>query len=148
MSPAEIRKEMFEVMLEEHTKLRGLLSALEQMLADRLCSSSELAARLREVDELVDSHFHGEEDSGCFPNLMDLAPRVAERVKDLIGEHGELRAAIHLLVEAAGRSTGTSEDWEGLTAGFRDFAAKLLQHERTENELVQEVFTEDLGSKD
>ncbi len=118
------------------------------MLAERTRSRRELAAQLRELDELIDSHFHGEEDSDCFPNLMDLAPRVSERVAILLAEHGELRAAIHLLVEDAARSAGTPEDWDRLAAGFRAFAAKLLQHERGENELVQEVFTEDLGSKD
>ena len=31
---------------------------------------------------------------------------------------------------------------------FRVFTDKLMRHEQTENELVQEVFTDDIGSKD
>lgn len=148
MSSAEIRKKMFEALLEEHTKLRGLLRGLEQTLAERSRSKTEVAAQFRELGELIDSHFHTEEASDCFPELVSHAPRVSERVSIMLAEHGELRAAIHLLVEDAARSAATPEDWDRLAAGFQAFAAKLLEHERSENELVQEVFTDDIGSKD
>ncbi len=148
MSSSEIRKDKFEVMLEEHAKLRELLRELEQTLAERTRSKKELSAELRELDELIDSHFHTEEASDCFPELVASAPRVSERVAVLLAEHGELRAAIHLMVEDAAQSGAAPEDWERLSTDFQAFKAKLLHHERSENELVQEVFSDDIGSKD
>ena len=104
--------------------------------------------RLRQLRDLVDSHFVAEEASDCFPDLVSHAPRVSERVKIMLAEHGELRAEIQGLVQGTEACRGSTEDRDRLAAGFQTFAAKLMHHEQTENELVQEVFTDDIGSKD
>jgi hemerythrin-like domain-containing protein len=139
---------MYDALLEEHTKLRGLLRVVTQMLTERSGSIAEPGAKLRELGDLIDSHFHEEEASDCFPDLVSHAPRVSERVSIMLAEHGELRAAIHQIVQDVTQCSGTPDDWQRLAAAFQAFSTKLLHHEQTENELVQEVFTDDIGSKD
>lgn len=146
MSKLEFRAETYQDLLDEHVKLRGMLHDLESLLAERKGPFTEVVARLTALRDLVDVHFAEEEASDCFPDLIAYAPRVAERVKLMLAEHGELRSDVHFLVKSVG--TGTDQDWTRLADAFGVFTAKLTHHEQTENELVQEVFTDDLGSKD
>ncbi len=148
MAKADSRVDKYQDLLEEHVKLRGLLSDLERTLAERSGPIGGVAKRLAELRDLVDTHFAAEEASDCFPDLVSFAPRVCDRVKIMLAEHGELRAEIVQIVQDTEKSLGQSEDWDRLAASFRGFTAKLMNHEQTENELVQEVFTDDIGSKD
>lgn len=146
MSKSEFRPETYQDLLDEHAKLRGMLHELERRLAERQGSFAEVVTQLTELRDLVDVHFSAEEASDCFPDLIAHAPRVADRVSLMLAEHGELRSEAHLLVKGAG--TGTDQDWTRLADAFGLFTEKLMRHEQTENELVQEVFTDDIGSKD
>ena len=148
MAKADSRVDKYHDLLEEHVKLRGLLSDLERMLAERSEPIGGVGRRLAELRDLVDTHFAAEEASDCFPDLVSLAPRVCDRVKIMLAEHGEMRAEIVQIVQHAEKSSGQSEEWDRLSARFREFKAKLMNHEQAENELVQEVFTDDIGSKD
>jgi hemerythrin-like domain-containing protein len=146
MSKSEFRAETYHDLLDEHVKLRGMLHDLESLLAERRGPFTEVVARLTELRDLVDTHFTAEEASECFPDLIAHAPRVAERVSMMLAEHGELRSESHLMVKNAG--AGSEQDWTRVADSFRVFTEKLMRHEQTENELVQEVFTDDIGSKD
>ena len=128
-----------------HVKLRGVASLIRALLRN---TSVELRGRRRAVhgrssadersrenfavDDQVDVHFHAEEASDCFPDLVSHAPRVSDRVAILLAEHGELRAEIHQIVAGRGAVSG---DARGLaSAGDGDsseFTAKLLNHEQT-----------------
>jgi hemerythrin-like domain-containing protein len=146
MSKSELRAETYQDLLDEHVKLRGMLRDLESRLAERRGPFTDMVAQLTTLRDLIDSHFASEEASECFPDLIAYAPRVADRVSLMLAEHGELRSEVYLLVKGAG--AGTEQDWVRLADCFRGFTDKLVRHEQTENELVQEVFTDDIGSKD
>lgn len=148
MSDADSVKKCYEVLLEEHVRLRGLLAELKQILLERSAEISEVSRRLRDLSELIDDHFKAEEESQCFAEMVSHAPHVSDRVNDLIAEHGELRAEIAGLVDLSGEDEGTAAGWEKIGGDFAQFTEKLMRHEEMENELVQFVFTEDIGSKD
>jgi hypothetical protein len=80
--------------------------------------------------------------------LVNYAPHVADKVQTLIAEHNDLSDEIKELVVWVRDREGVSENWDELSARFTEFDEKLTQHETIENELLQEVFTEDIGSKD
>jgi hemerythrin-like domain-containing protein len=148
MAEGDIRNDPYELLLEEHKQLRSLLSEVGAMFTQKSLPIKDLGGKLQQLDDQVNVHFHAEEASECFPELVSNSPRVSDRVMTLLAEHGELRVEIHDLVHDSLRSDGTDDDWRRLAAAFEQFAAKLLSHERVENELVQEVFTDDIGSKD
>ncbi len=148
MSDMDSERDPFELLLEEHTKLRGLLSDLRDKLAQRSGAFREVVDTIQQLGDQIDVHFHAEEASDCFPELVNTAPRVSDRVAILLAEHGELRAEVHQIVQGAKSRSGTAEDWEQLASQVEVFTGKLMAHERAENELVQEVFTDDIGSKD
>ena len=91
MSNADSVNKCYELLLEEHARLRGLLAELKQILLERTAGTPEVSRRFRELSELIDDHFKAEEDSQCFAELVSHAPRVSDRVNELIAEHGELR---------------------------------------------------------
>ena len=138
----------YEEMLREHAKMRNLMDELKQLLFDRSVAISEIASRLVLLQAMVEVHFRTEEDSSCFPDLISHAPRVSDKVAVLIAEHGEMTVDISELVARTSSCQGTEEDWDMVNSGFAEFEEKLMQHETVENELLQEVFTEDIGSKD
>ncbi|MHB8866546.1 MAG: hemerythrin domain-containing protein [Pirellulaceae bacterium] len=148
MAETKFRAETYQELLEEHAKLRGLLQDLERIFTERSEPLSDVLRRLVQLQDLVDLHFAAEEESDCFPDLISHAPRVCDRVKVMLAEHGELRSEIHQLVQQGKKRGEDAANWDRWADGFRAFAAKLMTHEQTENELVQEVFTEDIGSKD
>ena len=148
MSDVNSQNDPYQLLLEEHAKLRGLLSDLGAMLTQRSGPIKEVVGMIQQLHDQVDVHFQAEEASDCFPDLVSNAPRVSERVDILLAEHGELRAEIHQIVQDALPRSGTADDWDQLATMVQAFTAKLLAHEQAENELVQEVFTDDIGSKD
>ncbi len=148
MSEERSQNDAFDLLLEEHKQLRALLSETAGLFAQRSAPLKEVVGKLRQLDDQIHVHFQAEEASNCFPELVINSPRVSDRVTALLAEHGELRAAIHVLAEDAAQCAGTDEDWARLAAAFEQFAAKLMRHEQAENVLVQEVFTDDIGAKD
>ena len=140
--------EAYEHMLREHARLRGLLDELGRMLSERSAAITDVSGRFTELQALVSHHFRTEEESGCFGNMISHAPRVSERVEILIAEHGSMSVEIEELVVRASDCRGTHDDWEEIGRRFHRFCGRLMNHETVENELLQEVFTEDIGSKD
>jgi iron-sulfur cluster repair protein YtfE (RIC family) len=137
----------YEKIVREHERLRSLLSELKQMLFERTVAFPEVTKRLAELQSLLASHFRTEEDSGCFGDVVNHAPHLSDKVSALISEHTELCKAIGELATAS-QCQGQPPEWDKISSGFGEFYDKLTSHESLENELLQQVFTEDIGSKD
>ena len=148
MSDTNSTDDCYEAVLREHTTLRCLLDELNKMLFERIEPFSVLSSRMVELQQLVDKHFRTEEESGCFNDLVAHAPRVSEKVGALMVEHQDLSLFVGQIVSRVLMCQGQPEDWESVHAEFGEFMVRLTQHETLENELLQEVFTEDIGSKD
>ena len=148
MSTRDPIDEAYEEMLREHTKLHSLLENLARTLSERSSAMTDVSSGLTELQALIGDHFRTEEDSGCFSNMISHAPRVSERVEVLIAEHGSMYIEIRELVARASDCQGSHDDWDEIGVRFRKFRGRLMKHESVENELLQEVFTEDIGSKD
>ena len=119
MAKADSRVDKYQDLLEEHVKLRGLLSDLERTLAERSGPIGGVVKRLAELRDLVDTHFAAEEASDCFPDLVSFAPRVCDRVKIMLAEHGELRAEIAQIVQDTEKCLG---QLGGLGSAGREFS--------------------------
>ena len=64
--------------------------------------------------------------------FISLQIRISE-IKDNLG------------VELAGNHSGLSHCWQEMELYFEDFTNRFLDHERTENALIQEAYERDLG---
>ena len=141
-------REVYEEMLREHEELRELLGKANQLTTDCTASVSEVQEAITSLCEHIGNHFEAEESGGYFEEAVLQAPRVSERVAALKDQHAQMREQITKMVEFVGSFQGTSDHWKELGEHVHRFSVDLMQHENKENELLQEVFTDDIGSKD
>jgi iron-sulfur cluster repair protein YtfE (RIC family) len=148
ISESDQSGEMYGRVLEEHRALRSLLAEIEVAVTQRPAKLAPVINLLESLSEHLGNHFTLEETGDCFSQLVAQAPRMAERIAALLREHTDLH---NQLIEFTGHVRhcgGTEAEWEQLATRFHTFRAALHNHEQRENELIQEVFTEDIGSKD
>ncbi len=148
MKNADSVNECYDAMLRDHVRLRSMLEETKQVLIERSVDISDLHGKLVELNELLVEHFRIEEESGCFSGVISHAPHVSDKVGLLLAEHGEMQVELDRLVEYVAQCEGTPEAWQKIVADFEELNEKLMQHESEENELVQKVFTQDIGDKD
>lgn len=148
MSDENSCDDVYQSMLDEHAHLRRMLDELHQLFSGPAAAESTVAQRVASLQSVIDEHFRTEELSGCFGEMVSQAPRFASKVEQLIVEHTELSAKVEQLAKMADEYDGSETQWKELAQAFQAFRERLLQHENVENELLQSVFTEDLGSKD
>ena len=117
--------------LAEHRALHALLDEIEKASAGADAAET-LASRLDILRERLAAHFDGEEQSGLFEQIQELAPEQAHECAKLCDEHlgllekvDELRAA-----DAAARAE------PGWGARVRAVLEDLSRHESRENEIL------------
>lgn len=137
-----------EQLLGEHTAICELVTTLYRVLAERHEPVNRVGHLLETLQERLDAHFLDEEHSTLFEDLVRRAPHLAEEVHRLKGEHGQLRVRLQALRHAVNGTPLDAETWDRAEREFRGFHDQLFHHEAHENELLQRVFGEDIGSKD
>jgi iron-sulfur cluster repair protein YtfE (RIC family) len=148
MSNEESAHEAYEQVLRGHHELRGLLAQLHRLLADRAAAMTDIASNVSTLQQRLQEHFRIEEEGGYFVEAVDLAPRVSDRVAALEREHSQLLRQIQELHRFAGYCSGAAGERQKLEVDFHEFSGSLMRHENVENELLQEVFNDDIGSND
>jgi iron-sulfur cluster repair protein YtfE (RIC family) len=138
----------FEQMQRDNEKLRELLGQVTHIFAGGLKDADRVAESLVSLASQLETHFEEEEVAGVFDDVVERAPRLSERVDQLKQQHNELRTALAAINQTAGSGDGTAQWWNDLSEAFHEFSTNLMHHEHSENELVQEAYTQDIGSKD
>ena len=83
-----------------------------------------------------------------FDEIIEQAPRLADQAGQLCQEHVQLMEAMDQLNQLAGTQTGSAEWWQQLADRFHLLSKDLMHHEHKENELLQDAYENDIGSKD
>jgi hypothetical protein len=91
-----------------------------------------------------DMHFAFEEQNGYMTSVVDLQPHLTRAVDRLQQEHEELLATLDSLI-AEVRVAGLSDDLRNRVGLW---LKAIRRHELSENVLMQDAFSLDLGSKD
>ena len=111
--------------------------------------ASGLARRLVGLHEELNRHFQEEEASGFLGEMVADYPPARRKAKRLLAEHGQMRNDLHSLIEAAlayseHRPTGQQR----LRRWTLTIVQRLVRHERKETDLIQRLYTADLGEVD
>ncbi len=141
-------EDLCEQIQREHDELRELLGNVHQTLVNRSESVANVAQVMGSLREHAITHFREEEEDGFFDQVISIAPRVTERANGIRDEHQQLAAEVDRLVEMTSGGDGSPAWWQQLNDAFHEFSKDLMHHESKENELLQEVYTEDIGSAD
>ena len=138
----------FEMIKEEHHELVGVMGEIRHLLAAEERDLDKLEALIIQLCDLVESHFKNEEAGGYLSEAIEQAPRLSERADQLHDQHRVLWEELQGLRTLTEQRENSDPWWQQLHAALETFARDLLTHEAREDDLVQEAFTDDIGSKD
>lgn len=138
----------FEQVRREHEELRELLGNMSRALATREGSVENACEMFASLRTQIENHFDTEEQGQFFEQIIDHAPRLADRANAICDEHLPLLAQVRDMAALALDKADTDDWWQKLSHDFHEFSKALMHHESKEMELMQETYGEDIGSKD
>ncbi len=140
--------------LDEHRKLNREIEILKLRLDSSLPDApakwlAHCLDHFKEFQALLYDHIEMEETEGFMNMVREHRPTLGGRVDALQAEHGTIRRqCAELRDELEKHADPTADEINRV----REMAGKLLDmlhlHEVEENKLVQEAFTQDLGTGD
>ena len=152
MSPAEKRLEIPERVEQEHQNLRKALDALQSF--SRVAPASEefaqwrleLIWRVRDFKNDLLKHFDLEEEGGFMRDVRRLVPNSNPQIKSLLEEHKEMeRSMDQILASLKAMHERDEQALTRLQEKIEEFARTILDHETTEQHLLQRSYYRDYG---
>ena len=148
IQPPDDVHEFVEMMKAEHRDLFEVIQDVQQAMTSQLRDTQTVDVLLKRLTEKLLNHFAFEEKDGYLHEATDEEPRLKSRADALLNQHTMMRAELTKLSEFVKTSDNSESWWESFQAQFKHFLEHLKKHEMAENQLVQEAFTDDIGSKD
>jgi hypothetical protein len=132
-----------------YRELKDLIAKIGEALERRTASVDEISAMLAELgDELV-KHFALEEDGGYFAEALLHAPQLISKANALLAQHPKMCIQAKEMVRELASVQRGEDDWWARTSGlFGAFRDEIFRHEKQENGLLQEAYSQDLGATD
>ena len=134
--------------MQEDENLRAKLRHIHNAIVDVKPSAEEVEHLLRDFKHLLEFHFIHEEKDGFFQEVINKAPRLAERTKILCEEHRKMLVDVAELCRFAAAGSPSVSWWHELRARCQEFSDRLKRHEIEECALLQEAHQTDLGRGD
>jgi IS5 family transposase len=139
----------FDRLLAQHRELRAILARIDQALVERRATIAEIGDLLGQLGDRLVKHFATEEDDGYFTEALAHAPQLISAANQLLAQHPIICSeAQHVVRESRDRPATDPDWWDQTTERFRAFRDELLKHETRENVLLQEAYSQDIGSHD
>jgi len=139
---------------QEHDKVENLADKLHAKVA--YVPRANLNSWLEDVRERFEHlrahlirHMALEEEGGYMSAVLERRPTLADRIERLEREHAEIGRLLDDIHTAVG--TIRAEDRlliRDISHRMQDVLHYVEHHEKEENDLVQLVFTDDIGTKD
>ena len=148
MSNETMTHDYYELIKREHHELGVALHDTEAAFEARPRDIAAIQIAVEHLFQLLESHFTHEEEGGFLHEAIERAPRVSRRASELLEQHAALRSAIASLREQVSSADAESRTWDKSHGMFIALMADLGKHESGENALLQEAYTEDIGTKD
>ncbi len=140
-----------EEMLSQHLRLRLLLRAIDEVLSvpgeqsEGHPLSSALVVLVTDLQRELPPHFEFEERDGYFQDVARLAPELSKDLDRLKGDHADLLERSSALLELCRGVLDRSRRWAEARSAFGALSSRLVRHEHKENDIMQEVFSLDIG---
>jgi hemerythrin len=115
------------------------------VLSSSKASLAELRAKLAETRAHITEHFRFEEQDGYMAEVRKCAPRLDRTIRQLAEEHRQLSETLDAIITEATAATGLGNR---LREEIRTWIKHVRQHESREDELMQDAFNVDIGTKD
>ena len=147
MDPDSPKPGNYGKILEEHLALQTPPQQIARALASQTASIAEVSDLLAKLGDDLVKHFALEEDGGYFSEALLRAPQLLAKANELVAQHPKMCTLARDLVDLGPVQKG-DQWWQETRQRFQAFKTELLKHERHEDQLLQEAYTQDLGSHD
>jgi len=131
-----------------HARLLELRADFSQPRSPGAAGIESLRGRLQGLREHLARHFAQEESGGHLEESISRIPRLSPAARAVVAEHPRLLAEVDALLERLAVRDIPVASWTAAAAGFATFTAHLLDHERKENDVLQQGYNEDFGIPD
>jgi hypothetical protein len=135
-----------EALLRAH---RALLEDLRKLRTAARATAegppAGLVAALDAVRADTRKHFRFEEENGYLAAVLDVHPHLARTVQRLQGEHAQLLQSLEEIITESRTASALTDE---LRKKVFDWMDRVRRHERSENVLVQDAFSLDIGAED
>lgn len=143
---------IMEHILAQHRELHAQIMAVRSAFGVAGPPDQIRARRVREslaaLREHLSGHFTQEETGGFLEESITRMPRLSNAMKAVLADHPALLAELDRLIALLGTAGISRLAWDQAAHGFEQFARHLVDHERSENAVVQAGYNEDLGLVD
>lgn len=106
---------------------------------------AKLRSRLSAIQAHIAKHFQFEEQNGYLDAVAKQEPRLERAILRLADEHRQLAQTLQGLIDRAMHRASLDASFGKEVRAWID---QVRQHERSENDLVQDAFNVDLGPED
>ena len=131
---------------EKHIALIHTIDELKASIQAPETSAQTLQRLSETLRDRISDRFTEEQEHALFQHLLQSAPRLQREIEALEGDHEELRLQLEALLRLFD-ATG-EVDRSRFADQFSAFLQHFSDHERREDDLIQEVYDDDLGSSD
>jgi hypothetical protein len=132
-----------------HQELKALIARIGNALETRKATVEEVSAMIGQLGDNLVKHFALEEDGGYFADALLHAPQLISKANALLAQHPKMCLQAKDLVQQLSEVRQVGENWWSRTTElFIAFRDEINRHEKQENVLLQEAYTQDLGAND
>jgi hypothetical protein len=135
-----------EALEHAHIRLQADLRKLEDEAARTSTAMlPQLRSHLQATRVHIANHFQFEEQGGYMDSLRKREPRLERTIAGLAEEHEEMMQSLDTLIDSSRRPNSQLNVIRGRV---REWIEQVRNHERRENDLVQDAFDFDVGAAD
>jgi hypothetical protein len=139
---------VFQESRQRYAALRELMHRIGRLLAEQTGSIEQVGALLGELGDQLIKRFALEESHGYLGDALVEAPRLVRRANDLLHQHPKMEAAAKLLTQSLDQAQASRQWWSETERRFKAFSQEFLEHERSEDRLLQEAYSLDVEASD
>ncbi len=146
MDPHSPEFQTYGKILEDHRALKALLQQIDDALTGKTAPIAEVSDLLARLGDHLVKHFALEEHGGYFAEALLRAPQLVAKANELLAQHPKMSTQARDLVDLS--PVQDSDRWWQETRQRSTLQDRATKHERHEDQLLQEAYTQDIGSHD
>ncbi len=120
---------------------REIMECIAERLAEPSSTFGEISGLLAQLHERLELRFTAEEASGQYEEAISRAPWLTSDVQSLKQQHAELLQTSQQLLKQTLQANPPPNFRQQIRDDFDDFAARILEHEASEDALLQDIYS-------
>ncbi|MDX9753604.1 MAG: hemerythrin domain-containing protein [bacterium] len=142
---------IYQKAMEEHREINVQIRRLKDKIRcgqGQPSNQEELRDLVSELRSHLKEHFKIEEEGGFMTPVLEERPQAESVVLHLKKEHEEILDQCDDIIQTLTSGSTSPEKLEGVCETIKNLIQQLGSHEKQEDDLIQTVFVDEIGTKD